>query len=172
MDVGGTTQGYFPDTASQAPNSPYTQASVAQVNALQSNPVVKKALEKMEVKKFKGMVQDWERFARDWEEFLRVITVGGTLDRPTGLMLLSNHLDPASQALLRTRKAQNPRLSYWTFWDELRGKFTKDTQSTNRLNWTQIKVCRSGKKMLLEEWEEFCAHYVEARQKVTNWTVE
>ena len=123
------------------------------------------------IKKFSGLPEDFDEFTREWEGYLQLISDAmgeEALSDAYCLARIREHLDPASLALLDTRKLQNPKLGYYAFWSEFKGRYQKDVQASHRRNWLQVRVNQSGKKLTLQEWREYQSKYLGKRQLVDN----
>jgi hypothetical protein len=127
------------------------------------------------IKKFSGRPEDFDEFARQWDRLLGLISDSmgkEALSDAYCLAKIQEYLDPASLALLETRRLQNPNLGYYDFWDEFKGRYQKDVQASYRRNWQQVRLNQAGKRLTLQEWLEYQSKYLGKRQLVDNWSAE
>ena len=137
-----------------------------------AHPMVSEALRISRVKKFSGKAEDFEEFEKSWNFHLRMMqgASNGPLSDAVVLMNLRGYIDEASGALLEGRMYNDPNLSYYEFWDELKAKYMRDARTTHRQNWRGVRFQISGTKLSVYDWARFQNLYQAKRALVEDWT--
>ena len=137
-----------------------------------AHPMLSEALLHSRIKKFSGRAEDFEQFEKEWNFYLRLMygASNGPLADSVVLMSLKGYLDEASAALLEGRLYDDPHLSYYEFWDELKTLHMRDARTTHRQAWKLVKLEISGRKLNAYDLAKFKNVYRAKRALVEDWT--
>ena len=121
-------------------------------------PLLSEVLKRHKTRVFSGNPVDFPEWKTAWEGFLEAAKTaanGAPIPDKTALVFLENWLDDASRRKLRTRRSQNPDLSYASFFQELAHEVGIGATTNRRNKWREVKLHLPNGELSFAAWRNF-----------------